>query len=159
MSINRVISQNPLRLSKIVKKVSSARLLTFFESEKETGMKKSEQAIENHKQFMSCSAAVLSAFCEDAGMTPEEAMAAARPMAGGRMGTCGAVLAAKTVLARKFGADDPRADELEARFQQMNRSVMCRELKGALTGSPLRSCRGCVTDAAELLDELLAVSD
>lgn len=118
-------------------------------------MKKSEQAIENHKQCMSCSAAVLTAFCEEAGMTPEEAMAAARPMAGGRMGTCGAVLAAKTVLARKYGADDPRVDELEKRFQQMNQSVMCRELKGALTGKPLRSCRGCVTDAAELLEVLL----
>ena len=119
-------------------------------------MKKSEQAVENHKQFMSCSAAVLTAFCADAGMTPEEAATAARPMAGGRMGTCGAVLAAKTVLAKKFGAEDPRSDELEARFRQMNQSAMCRELKGALTGKPLRSCRGCVTDAAELLEELLS---
>ena len=152
MSINRVISQNPLRLSKIVKKVSSARLLTFFESEKETGMKKSEQAIENHKQFMSCSAAVLSSFCEDAGMTPEEAMAAARPMAGGRMGKCGAVLAAETVLARKYGAQDSRIGELNRRFIEKHRSVICRELKSGAVKSP---CRSCVTDAAEILESLL----
>ena len=118
-------------------------------------MKKSEKAIENHKHFMSCSGAVLDAFHEDAGMTEQEAALAARPMAGGRMGTCGAVLAAKTVLARKFGKNDPRVSELEARFRQMNGSSMCRELKGGLTGEVLRSCRGCVTDAAALLDEYL----
>ena len=118
-------------------------------------MKKSENAIENHKRFMSCSASVLDAYREDAGMSAAEAAQAARPMAGGRMGTCGAVLAAKNVLARKFGEDDPRIAELEERFRQKNQSVLCRELKGGLNGQVLRSCRGCVTDAAELLDELL----
>ena len=80
-------------------------------------MQNKEQAIENHKQFMSCSA---------------------------------------EVLRRRFGADDPRADELEQKFAEMNRSSLCRELKGGLTGKPLRSCRGCVTDAAELLEQMLA---
>ena len=119
-------------------------------------MKKAEKAVENHKHFMSCSCAVLDAFHEDAGMTGQEAAQTARPMSGGRMGTCGAVLAAKTVLARKFGENDPRVTELEERFRQMNGSVLCRELKGGLTGEVLRSCSGCVTDAAELLDEYLS---
>ncbi|MBQ8922602.1 MAG: C_GCAxxG_C_C family protein [Oscillospiraceae bacterium] len=118
-------------------------------------MKRAERAIENHKQFMSCSAAVLCAFREDAGLSEEEARQLAAQYAGGRMGTCGAVLAAKTVLIRKFGEDDPRAALLEEQFTEMNRSALCRELKGGLTGRPLRSCRGCVTDAAELLEKLL----
>ena len=42
----------------------------------------------------------------------------------------------------------------EKEFTDMNRSLMCRELKGALTGAPLRSCRGCVTDAAEILERM-----
>ncbi len=122
-------------------------------------MTKTEQAIENHKQFMSCSAAVLNAFCADAGMTPQAASAAAAPMAGGRMGKCGAVLAAEAVLANRFGQDDPRIAEFEAQFREKNRSVMCRELKGALTGKVLRACRGCVTDAAELLEAMLTQAE
>ncbi len=121
----------------------------------EVEMTGAEKAIENHKHFMNCAAAVLNAFCEEAGLSPEEAAAAAAPMAGGRMGKCGAVLAAETVLAKRFGENDPRIAELEAKFREMNQSVMCRELKGGLTGQVLRPCRGCVTDAAALLEDLL----
>ena len=32
---------------------------------------------------------------------------------------------------------------------------MCRELKGVETGQVLRTCRGCVEDAAEILEEIL----
>ncbi len=118
---------------------------------------KVEKAINNHKSFYSCSAAVLSAFREDAGLTEQEAKTAAAPFAGGRMGKCGAVLAAEYVIDRKLGENsEPVKAEFERRFAEMNRTLMCKELKGALTGKPIRSCRGCVTDAAELLDELLS---
>lgn len=118
-------------------------------------MTKAEQAVENHKSFMNCAASVLCAFAEDAGLDQQTALAQARPMAGGRMGKCGAVLAAEQVLAAKYGASDARIAELERRFQAQNQSVMCRELKGGLTGEVLRSCRGCVTDAAALLEEIM----
>ena len=99
---------------------------------------KVEKAINNHKSFYSCSASVLSAFSEEAGLT-------------------GAVLAAEYVIDRKLGENsEPVKAEFERRFTEMNRTLMCKELKGALTGKPIRSCRGCVTDAAELLDELLS---
>ena len=55
---------------------------------------KSEKAVKNHKSFYSCSASVLCAFAEDAGMTEQEAKTAASPFAGGRMGKGGAVMAA-----------------------------------------------------------------
>jgi hypothetical protein len=122
-------------------------------------MRKSEKAIENHKNFFPCSAAVLCAFADDIGMTEKQASAAAKPMAGGRMGKCGAVLAAETVLAAKFGTTDPRIAQFDAKFTEMNQSLMCRELKGGLTGKVLRSCRGCVTDAAELLETILAEAE
>ncbi len=118
-------------------------------------MKHSDQAVENHKQFMSCSAAVLRAFSADAGLSEQAAAQLAAPMAGGRMGTCGAVRAAQEVLIRKYGENDPRAAELERRFREKNRSSQCREIKGGLDGTVLRSCRGCVEDAAALLEELL----
>jgi len=117
---------------------------------------KVEKAINNHKSFYPCSAAVLCAFAGDAGISEPEAKKAAAPMAGGRMGKCGAVLAAEYVLDRKFGdASEPLKEEFEQRFTEMNRTLICKELKGALTGKVIRDCRGCVTDAAELLDDIL----
>ncbi|MBQ9384537.1 MAG: C_GCAxxG_C_C family protein [Ruminiclostridium sp.] len=116
-----------------------------------------EKAINNHKSFYSCSAAVLCAFGGEAGISEKDARAAAAPFAGGRMGKCGAVLAAEYVLGKKYPDDiaQKKIAEFEQRFTDMNRSLICKELKGGLTGKPLRSCRGCVTDAAEILDELM----
>ena len=118
---------------------------------------KSEKAINNHKNFYSCSAAVLCAYADDAGIGEAQAKAAAAPMAGGKMIKCGAVLAAEYVLDKKLGdkAEDAKR-AFENKFSEMNRTLNCKELKGALTGKPIRSCRGCVKDAAALLDEILA---
>ena len=118
---------------------------------------KVDKAVNNHKNFYPCSAAVLCAFAEEAGIDEQAAKKAAMPFAGGKMGKCGAVLAAEYVLAKKFGeeAAQEKTAEFERRFAEMNQTLMCKELKGALTGKPIRSCRGCVTDAAELLDALV----
>ncbi len=116
---------------------------------------KANKAIENHKNFYSCSAAVLCAFADEIGLSAPEAKAAAAPFAGGRMGKCGAVLASEYILSKKYpDRAQQLISEFESEFTGMNRSVMCRELKGALTGKPLRSCRGCVTDAAEILEKM-----
>ena len=116
---------------------------------------KANKAIENHKNFYSCSAAVLCAFADEAGLSEQDAKKLAVPFAGGKMGKCGAVLASEYIISKKYPAQAERLIiEFENRFTEMNHSVMCRELKGGLTGKPLRSCRGCVTDAAELLEEM-----
>ena len=52
--------------------------------------------------------------------------------------------------------DEELLHEIERRFKEKNTSVMCKDLKGITTGNVLRSCRGCVEDAAEILEELLA---
>ena len=46
--------------------------------------------------------------------------------------------------------------EIEKKFKEKNSSVICRELKGLEGGKVLRSCRGCVEDAAEILEELIS---
>ena len=119
-------------------------------------MKNSEKAVELHKSFHSCSESVLCAFADDADLTEYQASAAAKPFAGGRMTKCGAVLAAQYVLAKKFGEDSNKLSQFEEEFIALNKSAVCRELKGALTGAPLRSCRGCVSDSAEILEKLLS---
>ena len=115
-----------------------------------------EKAVNNHKNFYPCSAAVMCAFCDDAGMPETQARSEAMPFAGGRMGKCGAVLAAEYIIDKKYGEKAPALkQQFEERFSEKNISLMCAELKGRLTGKPLRSCRGCVTDAAEILDDIL----
>ena len=118
---------------------------------------KAEKAAEYHKSFNSCSASVLRAFAEDAGISDSDAKKTAAPFAGGKMGKCGAVLAAEYVIEKKFGAGSESKKALfDQQFTDMNKSLMCKELKGSLTGKPLRSCRGCVTDAAELLEKMIS---
>ncbi len=117
---------------------------------------KADLAVKNHKHFYSCSGSVLCAFAQDAGLSEKDAKSVAAPMAGGRMGKCGAVLAAEYVLSKKFTENtEEKITSFEQQFIKMNKSVVCRELKGGLTGSPLRSCRGCVTDAAQLLEKMI----
>ena len=72
------------------------------------------------------------------------------------MGKCGAVLAAEYVLAKMFPENaQEKIEQFEKEFTGMNKTLLCRELKGGLAGKPIRSCRGCVTDAAELLEKML----
>ena len=112
---------------------------------------KTEKAVKYHKSFYSCSTSVLCAFADDAGMDAEQAKSAAAPFAGGKMIKCGAVLAAEYVLAMKYGKDTDKISEFENKFISRNKSANCRELK-----SGLRTCRGCVTDSAEILEEMLS---
>ena len=116
-----------------------------------------QNAVNYHKSFYPCSAAVLCAFSEEAGLDKADAKREAMPFAGGRMVKCGAVLAAEYVLKRKYPGDKGEAlsRQFEQSFLDKNSSVVCQELKGRGTGVVLRSCRDCVTDAAELLDEML----
>lgn len=47
--------------------------------------------------------------------------------------------------------------KLTSRFREKNGSELCHELKGSNNnGVPLRECRGCVEDAATILEEILA---
>ena len=41
-------------------------------------------------------------------------------------------------------------------FEERNKSVTCKDLKGVETGVVLRSCPDCVRDAAEFLADILA---
>ena len=117
---------------------------------------RSEKAISYHKNFYSCSASVLCAYCDLIGMSETDARNAAMPFAGGKQGKCGAVLSAEYIMDRKLGKNaDAAKNDFEKKFTDMNKSILCAELKGKNTGKPLRSCRGCVFDAVMLLDEII----
>lgn len=129
-------------------------------------MSRKELAAQYHGSGCNCAQAVGCAFCDKAG-TEEQAMKAlTRRYGGGAYKYCGALMGAIAAMNMQLGdvrEDDPaaldgaasdKAAELLRRFEAKNGSVFCRELKGRDTGVVLRSCRGCVEDAAEIAAEL-----
>ena len=143
----------------------------------------SAQAVALFRQGYNCAQAVFAAFCDVTGMDRETALKLASSFGGG-MGrlreVCGAVTASFMVAGLVWGYTDPkdaeakadhyrRIQQLAARFQEQNGSIICRELLGLRQGadSPLpeartegyyagRPCVALVASAADILDAFLA---
>lgn len=128
-----------------------------------------EKALENHKKKKyNCAQAVACAFCEKLGRDEKEVfeMMEAFGLGMGTMGTCGAVSAMAAVVGMvgsDGNLDAPKTKKecykamkgLTEKFKEKNGTVICRELKGIDTKKVIRSCDGCVQDAAEILEEYL----
>jgi C_GCAxxG_C_C family probable redox protein len=128
-----------------------------------------------------CAQSVLYAFCEDFGMSREEALKVSCAFGAGmgRKGdTCGAVSGGLMAIGLKYGmyleGDQAAkektyalAQEFAREFQARNGSTVCRELLGLEIGTPegmklfkdkgyhATRCTQYVRDAAEMLEELL----
>ena len=128
-------------------------------------MNKKETAAKFHSTGCNCAQAVACAFCDEADTDAMKSLT--RRYGGGAYKYCGALMGAVAAMNYIDGRVDPEnpadmegknaeaAAKLMQSFRAKNGSVYCRELKGMGTGVPLRSCRGCVEDAAELLEESL----
>ncbi len=131
-------------------------------------MSRKEKAAQLHAAGNNCAQAVAMAFADKVNL--EEAalktMMTGFGAGGGDMnGTCGAVSACYLISGLINNADptDPSGKaktmamnrKISAEFLRRNQSIICKELKGVATGTPLRSCRGCVEDAAEILESML----
>ena len=127
-----------------------------------------EKAVANHKKKYNCAQAVACAFCDKLGRDEKEVfeLMEAFGLGMGTMGTCGAVSAMASVvgMVESDGAlDAPKTKKesykamkaLTEKFKEKNGTVVCKELKGVETKKVIRSCDGCVQDAAELLEEYL----
>ncbi len=105
-----------------------------------------------------CAQKVLCAYLKETGLSEAEAMEIGAPLGGGRAIKCGAILAAQIVLGAKNGKVD-KADlyrageknaEFEKTFENMNKSLLCTELKG----KHFRSCEGCVEDSKKIIGDM-----
>ena len=126
-----------------------------------------DKAAELHGNRHTCSQSVACAFSDLVDIDEAVLKDMVRRYSGGAYKVCGAVMGAYTIVNLLNGnvdAENPASwdnnDEellrkIEARFKERNQTVDCKELKGIGTGTVLRSCRGCVEDAAEILEELL----
>ena len=126
-----------------------------------------DKAIELHSNRYTCSQAVACAFCDLVNVDEDTMKDMVRKYSGGAYKVCGAVMGAYVIVnylndnvnlenpAEPIKEDIELLKEIERRFKEKNTSVLCKELKGITTGTVLRSCRGCVEDAAEILEEIV----
>ena len=143
---------------------------------------KSQQAKQYFEEGYNCAQAVLLAFCDETGLSHEQAASLASTFGGG-MGrmreVCGAVSAMFMIEGLVEGYSDPKAKEeksevyarvraLADRFREKNHSIICRDLIIDTETSPgiepeertkeyyeRRPCGCYVEDAAKLIAEAL----
>jgi len=123
----------------------------------------SEKAIEIFKSGCCCSQSVVCAFADKLGDDAEQLKEISVMYRGGKKIICGAAMGARAVANYMHGIkdredpakDDPKTVEMTALIQQRFREKIgddrCREIKG----NNLRSCAGCVEDAAAILEQLI----
>lgn len=108
-----------------------------------------------------CAQAVVSTYCDLVWLDASAAMDIAGAFGtgmGNMEGTCGAIVGAGMVIGlatrdRKLSRE--KMGLLMSRFKESNGATVCRLLKGAGTGAPLRDCPGCVADACTILEEIV----
>ena len=127
------------------------------------------EAKARHDRGFNCCQAVACTYCDLFGMDEETAFKACEAFGagmGGMEGTCGAVSGAVFLAGLKNSCGDLEkpvskgktyqfSRAITAKFREKNGSLVCRDLKGIETGTPLRSCEGCILNAAALVEELL----
>ena len=127
-----------------------------------------QRALDNHKKGYNCSQSVACAFCDLVGVEEDMMfrMMEAYGLGMGNMeGTCGALSGALAVLSMKnsTGKDQigskkdtyAKAKVIMEKFAQKNTSVLCKDLKGVGDKPKVRTCDGCIEDAARLVVEYL----
>lgn len=134
-------------------------------------MTKKELAINLHDKKYNCAQAVACAFADEVGVDMQTLFKACEGFGlgmGCMNGTCGAISGA--VMLASFQNSDGNIDNpgtkastyqisktILEKFEAKNQATRCRDLKGADTGTMLRSCPGCIEDAVEIVQEVLGL--
>ncbi len=132
-------------------------------------MTKTEKALAFHKKGFNCAQSVALPFCEELGLDPETVSKGMEGFGGGMGGynlVCGA-LSAVVYLAGIINADgnieNPSSKRntyavckaITERFNCECGSVLCPEIKGLNSGTPLKSCNDCIAYGVSLVESLL----
>lgn len=127
-----------------------------------------DKVMEKHLKGYNCAQAVACAYSDLYGVDEVEAFRATECFGRGMgvMSTCGAVSAMAYLVGLKVSdanLDNPKTKldcyntlkPMQDAFVEKNQSMECRVLKGVDTGVVLRSCPGCMQDAAEIIEKHL----
>lgn len=128
-----------------------------------------EDTIKRHNKGYNCAQAVACTYCDLVGMDEDTMFKLTEALGlgmGSMQGTCGAVTGACVLAGMKASTGNLKTPnskmksyqlsrELTNQFQEKNKSLVCKELKGVETGIILRSCPDCIKDAARLVEQIL----
>ena len=128
-----------------------------------------EDTIKRHNKGYNCAQAVACTYCDLVGMDEDTMFKLTEALGlgmGGMQGTCGAVTGACVLAGMKASTGNLKTPnskmksyqlsrELTNQFQEKNKSLVCKELKGVETGVIFRSCPDCIKDAARLVEQIL----
>lgn len=130
-----------------------------------------QKALENHKKGMNCCQAVACAFADVMDVDENTIFKLGEGFGAGMGGmqcTCGAVSGAVLVAGMKNSSGDVTnpttkgktytyAKKIVQDFKEKNGTVICKELKGVETKKMIRTCDGCIEDAARIAEEVLGL--
>ena len=132
-------------------------------------MDRKAKAAEYHAMGYNCAQAVACAFADKVTMSEDDLFRVLEGHGlgmGGMRGTCGAITGAVSIigLLNSNGTADPTskastykiARKITEKFEEKNGVSLCHELKGIETGVVARTCPGCIDDAVDILEEVLA---
>lgn len=128
-----------------------------------------EKTMEKRKQGYNCAQSVACTYCDMVGVDEKVMFQMTEGLGAGMgnmEGVCGAVSAACVLAGMKNSTGNLQApdsnkntarlsSEILNKFIEKNQAVTCKTLKGVDTGKALRSCPGCIQDAAALVEEVL----
>lgn len=128
-----------------------------------------EKATMRHQKGYNCAQAVACTYCDLVDVDEEMMFKAVEALGlgmGCMEGTCGAVSGACVLAGFKNSAanlDNPNSKgatyklskEIITKFTELNKSTICKDLKGVETGIVLRKCPDCIKDAARITEEVL----
>lgn len=127
-----------------------------------------EKAIEKHRQGYNCAQAVACTYCDLVGVDESTMFKMIEGFGagmGGMESTCGAVSGAIALAGMKNskGCEDKStkgktyklSKEITKEFTEINQSTVCKVLKGVETKKMLRTCDGCIEDAARIAEKIL----
>lgn len=134
---------------------------------------RAKKALENRKKGYNCAQAVACAYSDKANIDEETVFKMSEGFGSGMGGmkyTCGAISAAVMLAGLKSSSGDLNnpntkaktyklSKEIAKRFEEKNGSAICSELKGIGTNKVLRSCEGCISDVAQIIDEIVFNDD
>lgn len=134
-------------------------------------MDKKELALQLHDMKYNCAQAVACAFAEEVGVDREILFKACEGLGlgmGCMEGTCGAISGACALAGFKNSDGNTDAPGTKAStytlskqivqaFAAKNHATRCRDLKGIDNGQVLRPCSGCITDAVEIVQDVLGL--
>lgn len=127
------------------------------------------KSLANHDKNYNCCQSVACAYCDLVGVDEATMFKAGEAFGlgmGGMDGTCGAIAGAVLLAGFKNSSANLEHPNSKAAtyklsaailnaFKEKNGATACRDLKGVDTGVVLRSCPGCIEDAAAIAEEIL----